>query len=182
MFRIHSTLLVLALLTAVEAQVYHSCPAHPEGEYENPLYDQWLSAFDVKHYHLTLEVSNTETHIEGVAEVVIEATRDMDTLVLELQDDLEVTAVETIPAGTSLDYGHFNQAIYIKLDRSYHTGELCRVKISYGGDAGNDRGFFAGINSKKDSNYGFDVTYTLSEPHNAKDWFPVKQVLEDKID
>jgi aminopeptidase N len=182
MFRIHTILLVLALFTATEAQVYHSCPAHPGGEYENPLYDQWLSAFDVKHYHLTLEVSNTDTHIEGVAEVVVEAIRDMDTLVLELQDDLEVTAVETIPAGTSLDYGHFNQAIYIKLDRSYHTGELCRVKISYGGDAGNDRGFFSSINSKKDSDYGFDVTYTLSEPHNARDWFPVKQVLEDKID
>jgi len=26
------------------------------------------------------------------------------------------------------------------------------------------------------------VTYTLSEPLNARDWFPVKQVLEDKID
>ena len=110
MFRIHTTLLVLALLTAVEAQVYHSCPAHPGGEYENPLYDQWLSAYDVKHYHLTLEVSNTDTHIEGVAEVVIEATRDMDTLVLELQDSLEVTDIETSPAGTSLDYEHINQA------------------------------------------------------------------------
>ncbi len=28
----------------------------------------------------------------------------------------------------------------------------------------------------------FNVTYTLSEPMNASDWFPVKQVLEDKID
>ena len=54
MFRIHTILLVLALFTAAEAQVYHSCPAHPGGEYENPLYDQWLSAYDVKHYHLTL--------------------------------------------------------------------------------------------------------------------------------
>ena len=26
------------------------------------------------------------------------------------------------------------------------------------------------------------MTYTLSEPLNARDWFPVKQVLEDKID
>jgi aminopeptidase N len=182
MFRIYTSLLILALYTATEAQVYHSCPIHPGGEYENPLYDQWLSAYDVKHYHLTLEVSNTDTRIEGVAEVLVEAIRDMDTLVLELQDGLEVTAVENIPAGTSLDFEHINQAIYIKLDRNYSPGEACSVKISYEGVAGSDRGFFAGINSKKDSNYGFDVTYTLSEPHNARDWFPVKQVLEDKID
>ncbi len=182
MFRICSTLLILALFTVTEAQVYHSCPDHPGGEFENPLYDQWLSAFDVKHYHLTLEVSNTDTHIEGVAEVSVEATRDLDTLVLELQDALEVTAVETNPAGTLLDFEHVNQAIYIKMDRRYDAGEAFGVKISYGGVAGNDRGFFAGINSKKDSDYGFDVTYTLSEPYNARDWFPVKQVLEDKID
>jgi len=182
MLRIFTTILVLGFLFAAKAQVYHSCPAHPGGEYENPLYDQWLSAFDVKYYHLTLEVSNTNTHIGGLAEVVVEATRDMDTLVLELQDGLEVTAVNILPTGSSLDYQHSNQAIYIKLDRSYHPGEACSVEISYEGEAGNDRGFFAGINSRKDSNYGFDVTYTLSEPHNARDWFPVKQVLEDKID
>ncbi len=182
MLRIFTTILALGILFAAKAQVYHSCPAQPGGEYENPLYDQWLSAYDVKYYHLTLEVSNTDTHIGGVAEVVVEATRDMDTLVLELQDGLEVTAVNIMPTGSSLDYEHSNQAIYIKLDRSYHPGEACSVEISYEGVAGNNRGFFAGINSKKDSNYGFDVTYTLSEPHNARDWFPVKQVLEDKID
>ena len=174
--------MVLTLFTAAEAQVYHSCPAHPGGTYENPLNEQWLSAYDVKHYHLSLEVSNTDTHIEGVAEIVVETVRDMDTLVLELQDGLDVTSVETSPVGILLEYEHINQAIYIKLDRIYHAGEVCRVKISYGGIAGNDRGFFAGISSKTDANYGFDVTYTLSEPHNARDWFPVKQVLEDKID
>ncbi len=182
MHRIFTTILALSLLFTAKAQVYHSCPVHPGGEYENPLYDQWLSAYDVKYYHLSLEVSNTDTHIGGVARVVVEASREMDTLVLELQDGLEVTNVNIMPAGSSLEYQHSNQAIYIKLDRSYHPGEACSVEISYEGEAGNDRGFFAGINSKTDSNYGFDVTYTLSEPHNARDWFPVKQVLEDKID
>ena len=182
MSRILTSLVLLILFFPGKAQVYHTCPIHPGGEYENPLYDQWLSAYDVKYYHLTLEVSNTDTHIEGIAEVVVEATREIDTLVLELQDSLEVSAIESVPAGNNLDYEHLNHAIYIKLDRSYQQGELLRLRISYGGDAGNDRGFFAGINSKKDSNYGFDVTYTLSEPRNARDWFPVKQVLEDKID
>ena len=100
MFRIHTTLLLLALSTAAVAQVYHSCPDHPGGEYENPLYDQWLSAYDVKQYFLSLEVSNTDTRIEGVAEILVEVVRDMDTLVLELQDSLEVTDIETSPAGT----------------------------------------------------------------------------------
>jgi len=192
MSRILTILFLLSIFIVAESQVYHSCPLHlpSEGGYENPLHEQWLSAYDVKHYHLTLEISNTDTHIEGVAEVVVEATRNLDTLVLELHNGLDVTDIMftddigsmTYPAENELDFEHYNDAIYIELNRTYNQGELFRVKITYGGDAGQDRGFFAGITSRKDLDYGFDVTYTLSEPHNARDWFPVKQVLEDKID
>lgn len=192
MFRILTTIFFLALVIGARSQVYHSCPAHlPSGDaYENPLSEKWLSAYDVKHYILTLEVSNTNTHIVGAAEVVLEATRDMDTLVLELQDGLEIGEIVynddltdlSYPAENVLDFEHHSDAIYIDLDREYHQGELLRVKIEYEGDAGQGRGFFAGITSKKGNDYGFDVTYTLSEPLNASDWFPVKQVLEDKID
>ena len=105
MFKICSTFLFLILFTVSEAQVYHSCPEHQGGEFENPLYDQWLSAYDVKHYHLSLDVSNTDTNVEGLADISVELIRDMDTLVLELQDALEVTAVEAYPAGTSLCQG-----------------------------------------------------------------------------
>ena len=110
----------------------------------------------------------------------MEAIRQLDTLVFELQDKLDVSAV--ISGSSQLGFEHMNGAIYIFLERSYEEGELIQVGISYGGDAGQDRGFFAGISSRADYNYGFDVTYTLSEPLNASDWFPVKQVLEDKID
>jgi aminopeptidase N len=81
-----------------------------------------------------------------------------------------------------LSFAHVNDAIYIQLDRQYIEGEVFSVVIHYGGEAGQDRGFFAGISNAKDHTYGFDVTYTLSEPHNASDWFPVKQVLSDQID
>ena len=156
MSRILISLILLILFFPGKAQVYHSCPIHPpEGEYENPLYDQWLSAYDVKHYQLTLEVSNTNTHIEGIAEVVLEVLRDLDTLV----------------------FMHHNDAIYIKLDRTRNQGDHFRVKIQYGGDAGQSRGFFAGISHKRGSDYGFDVTYTLSEPQNAKDWFPPSPLI-----
>ncbi|MDF1574277.1 MAG: M1 family aminopeptidase [Bacteroidales bacterium] len=192
MSRILTTFLLLALFFSARTQVYHSCPLHPalKSGYENPLFEKWLSAYDVKHYELTLEVSNKNTWIGGAAEVVLEANRDLDTLVLELQDKLEVTQVlisdeintQIYLPENSLDFEHIQAVLFLVLDRTYQQGELFRVKIEYGGDAGQDRGFFAGITNKKGSDYNFDVTYTLSEPHNARDWFPVKQILEDKID
>jgi aminopeptidase N len=190
MFRKLIVLLVLALPGTVKAQVPHSCPFSARESYENPLYEAWLSAYDVKHYTLSLEVNNMNTFIRGDAEVVIEALRVMDTLVLELQDGLEVSGVmfskdiaaSVYPPGNELNFFHQNDAIYMALSESLQKGELLRVKINYEGEAGRDRGFFAGISNKKGTDYGFDVTYTLSEPLNARDWFPVKQVLEDKID
>jgi aminopeptidase N len=197
----HRTLTLILLwlcILQVPAQQLHSvhkthgCALHiQEGsEYENSLNEKWLSAYDVKHYHLTLEVSNTSTIIDGSVQVIAEATRKMDTLVLELHDRLVVSAVRfsnsiespDYPAENVLAFEHVNNALFIELDRSRSVGEELRVIIYYGGDAGGSNGFFSGLSNKRDGTYGYDVTYTLSEPMHARDWFPVKQVLEDKID
>ncbi len=156
--------------------------------YQNPLHAQWLSAYDIRYYHLVLRVTNESTLIDGSATVLVEAVRELDTLVLELQDSLEVTGVEIVEfdslsgPGIQAGYIHRENAVFVALDGYRLPGEEFAVRMSYRGKAGRDRGFFAGITSARDLDYGFQVTYTLSEPLNAKDWFPVKQVLTDKID
>jgi len=156
--------------------------------YENPLHSQWLSAYDVKFYDLYLSVSNVTTEISGTATLLIECVREVDTLVLQLQDALDITEVKwseeiSVPLFEEiLDFEHANHVLYVTLPKTINTGEHLYLQISYGGEAGQGGGFFSGITTSNDPSYGFDVTYTLSEPHNAKDWFPVKQVLEDKID
>lgn len=169
-------------LALLSGQYTHNCSHHgmATNGYENPLFEDWLSAYDVKSYELSLTVSNENTIIDGRAEILVEALRTLDTLVFELQDALIVSAVDY--DGDPLVFEHIEGAIYIVLGHSIQEGELINVGITYGGDAGQDRGFFAGISNKTDYKWDVDVTYTLSEPMNASDWFPVKQVLEDKID
>jgi len=183
-------LLFFAFFSSSGAQVFQSCPHQVfTGDfYENPLNDKWLSAYDVKHYDLRLEVSNKNTDISGAAWIIVEALRSMDTIVFELQDALNISKIYLNEDMTEVDFGaqlsflHENNAIYIQLDRQYSENELLSIVILYEGEAGQNQGFFTGISTAKDRDYGFDVTYTLSEPHNARDWFPVKQVLEDQID
>ncbi len=175
-------LIFLLGLPLLSGQQPHNCPYHSYAvyDYENPLFERWLSAYDVKGYDLSLSVSNENTQIDGTAVIFVEALRRVDTLVFELQDALTVSSI--LLGSDLLDFEHTGDVVYIALGRSFQKGELIRVDISYGGDAGQDRGFFAGISTNKDYTYDFSVTYTLSEPMNASDWFPVKQVLEDKID
>ena len=173
-------------------QIHHSCPFEHSGSvsYKNPLYDRWLSAYNVISYNITLSVSNKDTHIDGSAALLIQAERDLDTLVLELQEALNISRIQfsedigdwSFRDNDTLTFEQKDDTVYIAMDRLWRADEMFQVKIFYSGDAGQNRGFFAGITNSKDHDYGFDVTYTLSEPHNSKDWFPVKQVLEDKID
>lgn len=147
--------------------------------YKNPLYDRWLSTYDVKFYHISLEVSNESTSIDGFTTVLVEVSENIDTLVFQLISALDIESIEVndieIP-----EFKHVDDVIYIPVDAS--AGQLLSTKIHYSGDAGQDRGFFAGITSVLDATNSQQVTYTLSEPFNARDWFPVKQVLDDKID
>jgi aminopeptidase N len=190
MIRLISLIWFLTWSTAAGAQVPHLCSLHlpGNGDYENPLEEKWLSAYDVKYYRFDLTVSNVNTEISGVSTILVETLRETDTLVFELQDALEVSSVELGEGSAVTDwvdaeaFSHVENALFIPLGSSAITGDLLQVRITYGGEAGQDRGFFAGISCERDPAYGFDVTYTLSEPLNASDWFPVKQVLTDQID
>lgn len=183
-------IIALFILTRAGAQVYHTCPldGHSVSDFENPLNEKWLSAYDVKFYDLQLSVSNTSTEIFGTVSILLESVRDMDTLVLELHDSLYIQKVRISDENSYLnfenitDFQHLNHAIFIPLNRIRTRGDRFYIFIEYEGVAGHDRGFFGGVTTATDPTYGFDVTYTLSEPLNAKNWFPVKQVLSDKID
>jgi aminopeptidase N len=175
-------LILLGLLPAVlSGQQHHSCPLdHHLGKvYQNPLYDQYLSKYDVKFYHLSLEVSNKSTFLDGFATILGEVLKDMDTIVFQLNGALEVSDVQV--NGTPVEgFLHADEVVYVPFDAG--EGEMFSVQIFYSGTAGKERGFFAGITSAYDNTNEQWVTYTLSEPLNARDWFPVKQVLADKAD
>ncbi|MFC2090621.1 M1 family aminopeptidase [Bacteroidota bacterium] len=165
----------------LNAQEFSSCPheMHTSLTYENPLYEKWLSHYDVGFYHINLEVSNLNTFIDGFAAIKLKITGDVDSLVFQLIDVLEVKGVEVNGKPVS-EFTHYEDALYIA--NNLAVGEIASVKIHYSGNAGQDRGFFAGITSAWDITNQQQVLYTLSEPLNARDWFPVKQVLDDKAD
>jgi aminopeptidase N len=186
------TFFLVCTLIPAAGQMHDGCLLEHPGSvsYKNPLYEKWLSAYDVISYNIFLSVSNRDTRIDGSAALLIAAERDLDTIVLELQEALNVSKIQfsddigrwSFADSDTLSFEKKGDAVYIAMDRPRMADDKFRLKIFYGGDAGQNRGFFAGITSSKDHGYGFDVTYTLSEPHNSKDWLPVKQVLEDKID
>ena len=63
----------------------------------------------------------------------------------------------------------------MNLDRTYATGETVTVSVTYSGNP-------AGESFGWDSHGGQPMIWTLSEPFGARDWWPCKDVNNDKAD
>ncbi len=142
--------------------------------------DSSLAGYDVHWYFPDLEVNDTNTFIRGKAEVM--ATVVSDTLLtwtLQLTDSLTVDSVKF--NGITLPFTHASDLLIMQLPYFLLQGDMIDAKVFYHGTVPTG-GFFSAMTSKEDDQWKQRVTWTLSEPFVAMDWFPCKQDLTDKAD
>jgi len=159
----------------------HHC-IHQKTSLRSPgIYEQDVRVhdYDVKFYGLDLEVVPWSTFISGSVRILSQIVApDTRYFVLELMNDLVVSRVER--DHQNLLFNHTNSNLVIDLGEAETVGAMVDLVVYYSGEP-KPEGFFAGIQSLS-NNFGDKVLFTLSEPHNARQWFPCKQVLEDKAD
>lgn len=140
--------------------------------------DELMENYDVKYYGIDLEADNTSIYLNGNATIVASVvSNELDTFVVELNPDYTVDSVQI--DGVRLSHIIQGDEIKVRLTPSFAQETLFEATVFYHGSlSAGSQGFFSGI-SHDDSH---NITYTLSEPLYAKDWFPCKQVLTDKAD
>ncbi len=165
-------------LTCYKAGLHnHSVGKHMETA---RLADPRLNDYDVGFYFLDIAADNQSTYVEGTVKITATIAADnINEFVLELADELTISEITINESSTT--FSHSGNLIIIDLPSAATTGEILEVAVSYGGTPPDDGGFFSGI-SQGTASFDIPVTWTLSEPFNASDWFPVKQVLTDKAD
>jgi len=143
--------------------------------------DPGLLAYDVTFYYIDLEVNDTNTFIQGFSEIhAIVDSMEIGELVIELTDSLYIDSL-LLNGIRENSIVHNNDIIRVALDSPLIKDQLISIRTYYHGNGGTV-GFFSGISSRPDNEWDKNVTYTLSEPLHAKDWFACKQVLTDKAD
>ncbi len=151
------------------------------GDFSKYLYN-WqsplLDNYDVTFYHLDIEVSNTDTYVGGNVIINANAVADIDTFAFELKDFHTITQI-FVDGVEYTAWDRENDNVLVPITQ-IPEGNSFSAQIYYGGTPPTG-GFFSGL-SHATSNWGPEVTWTLSEPFAASDWFPVKQDLEDKAD
>ena len=138
--------------------------------------------YDVHFYSLDLEVERNTTDLDG--EVEIHATVLASTLtnfLLELHEDLTINTLAV--NGVLATYTRTGSAVEVPV--SFVQNDNVVVTINYGGTPPNQATnplAGGGINNGSSGSWGNQVTWTLSEPFSAYEWWPCKQSLTDKAD
>jgi aminopeptidase N len=137
-----------------------------------------LNDYDVKFYFLDLNVENNTIYISGkvtfYAEVV---AATMDTFAFELLDEMTIDQVEV--NALNEPFSQVSDEVFVPLSNAFVSGEIITCKITYHGTPPTG-GFFSGVSTG--TGWDKNVTWTLAEPFAARDWWPTKQVLQDKAD
>jgi hypothetical protein len=130
--------------------------------------------YDFVYYDLDLNLDPTARILSGTviatAEVVGTSVTTMD---LNLRNNMAVSGATC--GGLPATFSHANHVLTVDLDRTYTTGEIISIGVTYSGNPASD--YFAWS-----SHSGQDMIWTLSEPYGARRWWPCKDFNEDKPD
>jgi aminopeptidase N len=116
--------------------------------------------------------------IHGNTSVYFKFYNNSDHLTLDLSNRLQVESVQYHGQPVSFNQTSTDE-LNIRFPSAIPAGNLDSVQIVYAGHPQNHTGFGSFL---LDSHNGVPVIWTLSEPYGAKDWWPCKQDLIDKLD
>lgn len=135
--------------------------------------------YDITYHKLewTVNPGAATKFISGKVTTTYTALANMNTITFDMANELTVSAVKK--GATNLTFTESgNNELVITLPATQTTGTSATLEITYSGTPPNN-----GMGSfEKTTHNGTGIIWTLSEPFGARDWWPCKQDLNDKID
>lgn len=153
-----------------------------------------MKNYDVKHYNIDLEISNTSARISGNVTILSDVvSAKLDTFVIELINatsaiNYTYMIVDSVKINQTIQsFRHANDLIIVPLISPVNQGALFSTQVFYHGLATmfDYQKLYNGIVV---SNTGIRVvenqkqSFSMSESRGAKLWWPCKQDLADKAD
>lgn len=131
--------------------------------------------YDITQQTLRFSVDPAVYFINGNVQTTFTALSNLNTVTFDLTNQLVVSSVKKNNVNLTF-VQNANNELVITLPTTQLTGTSATIEIIYSGQpATGEQAFTAGNHA------GTPVIYTLSEPFGARDWWPCKQDLNDKI-
>ncbi|NEM96701.1 M1 family aminopeptidase [Pontibacter burrus] len=150
----------------------------------SPEHQQLMNLYDVTFYGLDLKLERNSVYIEGsVTIAAIVKGNPLQVFAFELHPNFTIQGV-TIDGAPQQNISRNSSDVRVQLNTPTAAHRAIQVVINYRGTApnGGNAAIGNGFNTARLDNWNTDVTWSLSEPYAAYEWWPTKQVLTDKAD
>lgn len=131
--------------------------------------------YDVLYQRLELSVNPSQYFINGDITTRFKAKQTLNTITFDLANSLTVGSV--MKNGAPLSFSQANNEVVINLPAPLAINAIDSLTISYAGPPASTQDAF-----ETSTHNGTPVLWTLSQPFGARDWWPCKQDLNDKIE
>jgi aminopeptidase N len=131
--------------------------------------------YDITYNRLELTVNPAQQFIAGIVTAYFVAKEDLNSIVFDLADTMNVSQV--LFNGNPLSFTHSGDELTIYFSNTIPETALEAVTIHYSGIPDDPEDSFT-----THTHNGAPALFTLSQPYGAKEWWPCKQDLNDKID
>lgn len=172
---------ILILLFCISSIYAQSTRINPHGRFDNAKESSITlsndTTYDVKFYHLDLEIGIDEKYIKGSVEYIFTSNIDsLNSIVLDLDAAYIIDSV-SLPA---IEYKFENNRLEIKFSKNYSFGESFAFKVYYSGKPELQGGIKGLVYKKHSGNQ--PIIASLSTPYLAHKWWPCKDGTFDKPD
>ena len=132
--------------------------------------------YDITYHKLEFTINPSVKFVTGKITTTYTALSNMNTITFDIANALTVSSVKI--GTTNLTYvENTNNEVMITLPATQTAGTSATIEVSYSG-VPPANGFDAFVQT---THAGTPIIWTLSEPFGARDWWPCKQDLNDKI-
>jgi len=131
--------------------------------------------YNLTYCKLELTINPGIEFISGKVTSTFTALEPMSSVTFDLNDALTVSSVKRNNVNQA--FSQANDELVINLTSPLTAGSSATVEITYSGEPESNMGSI-----EFSSHAGTPIMWTLSEPFGARDWWPCKQDLNDKID
>ena len=135
------------------------------------------TSYDVKFYHLDVEIGLFSPSIKGSVQYLIQSNKDgLENIKLDLDKAFQIDSISS-PAAS---YDFSDNALSIQFNQTYDEGALISFAVYYHGTpplAGGYKGL-----RYETHDGGEPIVASLSTPYLAHTWWPCKDGVSDKAD
>ncbi len=137
-----------------------------------------MNKYDVHYYKLDIEVQNNTTYLSGNATIKAKVLEPVNMIILQLHPNFTIDSILLDDVKTT--FTRASETLSISTNGTLGANSFFKLLIYYRGKA--PASGSGAIGDGFSNNASKKVTWSLSEPYSASEWWPCKQVLTDKAD